>query len=131
MSDGENSQNPNQGFKETCHFSWNCHHRGRQEDGSYVHPFKMDFPQFFGEETIILLDHVAQYFDLQKTPKEQKVTLATFYLEGEANQWWQWMKKIYVQDAKPFIWANFEQDLLARFGPTDCENFDEALSHIE
>jgi hypothetical protein len=24
----------------------------------------------------------------------QKVTLAAFYLEGEANQWWQWVKKI-------------------------------------
>jgi hypothetical protein len=26
---------------------------------------------------------------------------------------------------------NFEQDLLACFGPTDYEDFDEALSHIE
>ncbi|KAJ0046470.1 hypothetical protein Pint_04288 [Pistacia integerrima] len=40
-------------------------------------------------------------------------------------------EKIYVQDAKPFVWMNFEQDLLARFGPTDYEDFDEALSHIE
>jgi hypothetical protein len=31
---------------------------------------------------------VAQYFELQKTLEEQKVTLAAFYLEGEANQWW-------------------------------------------
>jgi hypothetical protein len=38
---------------------------------------------------------------------------------------------IYVQDAKPLVWVNFEQKLLARFGPTDYEDFDEALSHIE
>jgi hypothetical protein len=91
----------------------------------------MDFPQFFGEEPIIWLNRVAQYFELQKTPEVQKVTLAAFYLEGEVNQWWQWLKNIYVQDAKPFIWVNFEQDLLAPFGPTDYKDFNEALSCIE
>lgn len=29
----------------------------------------------------------------QQTEDGQKVTLAAFYLEGEANQWWQWLKK--------------------------------------
>jgi hypothetical protein len=130
-SDGENSQNSNKGFRETRHSSWNGHQRSRQEEGSYIRPLKMDFPRFSGEEPIIWLDRVAQYFALQQTPEEQKVTLAAFYLEGEANQWWQWLKKIYIQDAKPFVWMNFEQDLLARFGPIDYEDFDEALSHIE
>jgi hypothetical protein len=40
-------------------------------------------------------------------------------------------EKVYIQDAKPLIWMNFEQDLLARFGLTDYEDFDEALLHIE
>jgi hypothetical protein len=84
-SDGENSQNSNKGFRDTCHSSWNGHHWSRQEKGSYIRPLKMDFPRFFGEEPIIWLDHVAQYFKLQQTPEEQKVTLAAFNLEGEAN----------------------------------------------
>ena len=27
-------------------------------------------------------------------------------------------------------WLTFEKELWARFGPTECENFDEALSRI-
>ncbi|KAL5808308.1 hypothetical protein ACOSQ3_028999 [Xanthoceras sorbifolium] len=42
--------------------------------------------------------------------ESQKVYLASYHLEGEANQWWRWL-----------------QQLWARFGPTDCEDFDEAL----
>lgn len=45
----------------------------------------MDLLRFFGEEPVIWLDRVAQYFELQQMPEEQKVTLAAFYLEDEAN----------------------------------------------
>jgi hypothetical protein len=27
-------------------------------------------------------------------------------------------------------WEFFKEELLARFGPTDCEDFDEALSRV-
>jgi hypothetical protein len=128
-NNGDKSLNSNKRPKDKS--SGQGFHRGRQEDGSYIRPLKMDFPQFFGEEPIIWLDRVAQYFEIQQMPEEQKVTLAAFYLEGEANQWWQWLKKIYAQDAKPLVWETFEQDLLARFGPTGYEDFDEALAHIE
>jgi hypothetical protein len=40
------------------------------------------------------------------------------------------LKKVYQEDAKPVTWENFEQELLARFGLIDYEDFDEALSHI-
>jgi hypothetical protein len=81
----ENSQNSNKGSRDTHHSSWHGHHRDHKEDGSYVRSLKMDFPRFFGEEPIIWLDRVAQYFELQQTPEEQKVTLAAFYLEDGAN----------------------------------------------
>jgi hypothetical protein len=91
---------------------------------------KMDFPRFSGDEPMVWLDRVAQFFSFQQTADEQKVTLAAFYLESEANQWWQWFKKAYLEDAKSITWADFERELLARFGPTDYEDFDEALSRI-
>jgi hypothetical protein len=34
------------------------------------------------------------YFDYKQTPNDQKVALIAFHLEKEANQWWQWMKKV-------------------------------------
>ena len=33
------------------------------------------------------LSRVAQFFEFQDTTDNQKVTLASFHLEGEANQW--------------------------------------------
>jgi hypothetical protein len=53
-----------------------------------------------------------QFFVLQQTGEGQKVTLAAFYLEGEANQWWQWLKKGYQEDNIPITWVIFEKELL-------------------
>ena len=71
-----------------------------------------------------------QYFDDQETSEDHKVTLAAFHLEGEANQWWQWMKKVYCKDKIEVNWENFKKELLVRFGPTKVEDFDKALSRI-
>ena len=60
----------------------------------------------------------------------QKVTFASFHLEGEANQWWQWLHKAYKEEGRTVTWRDFEEELWARFGPTDCEDFDEALSRV-
>lgn len=91
---------------------------------------KMVFPRFFGDEPIEWLDRVVQFFAYQQLAKEQKVTLAAFYLEGEANQLWQWIPKVYWTDGQSVTWEIFVNELLARFGPTEYENFDEVLSHI-
>jgi hypothetical protein len=51
-------------------------------------------------------------------------------LEGEANQWWQWIRRNFQDEGRAIAWVNFEDELWARFGPSECENFDEALSRI-
>ena len=72
-----------------------------------------------------------QFFEFQNTPTNQKVSLASFHLEGEANQGWQWAHRTYKEEGKTMTWEAFEGELWARFGPTDCENFGEALSRIK
>lgn len=49
----------------------------------------MDFPKFSGDDPREWLSQVAQYFEFQETLEERMVTLASFHLEGEANQSWQ------------------------------------------
>ena len=71
-----------------------------------------------------------QYFDYQGTFEDRKVTLAAFHLEGEANQWWQWIKKVYCKEKIEITWENFKKELLVRFKPTEAEDFDKALSRI-
>ena len=59
------------------------------------------------------------------------MSLASFHLEGEANQWWQWLRRAYHEEGKVVTWDIFVEELWSHFGPIDCEDFDEALSKIE
>lgn len=92
---------------------------------------KMEFSKFHGEDPIIWLDRVDQFFEYQSTAKGQKVTLAAFYIEDEANQWWQWLKKVYQAENQQVTWPILERELLARFGPTGYEDYNEALSRVK
>ncbi|XP_019052082.1 PREDICTED: uncharacterized protein LOC109114217 [Nelumbo nucifera] len=91
---------------------------------------KIEFPRFSGDDPTEWFNRVAQFFEFQRTPKEQKVGLATFHLEGEANQWWQWLNWTYKEENWMVTWTMFSKELWARFGPTDGEDFDEALSRV-
>ena len=57
--------------------------------------------------------------------------MASFHLEGEANQWWQWLRRAYHEEGKVVTWGIFVEELMSRFSPIDCEDFDEAFSKIE
>jgi hypothetical protein len=59
------------------------------------------------------------------------VTLVSFHLEGEDNQQWQWMKKVYLEEKIAFTWVVFKKELIICFGPTEIEDYDEALSQIQ
>ena len=69
------------------------HGGSNKNEGSYhsnsTRFIKMDFPKFSGDDPREWLSQVAQYFEFQETLEERMVTLASFHLEGEANQWWQ------------------------------------------
>ncbi|RVW64851.1 hypothetical protein CK203_065533 [Vitis vinifera] len=66
-----------------------------------------------------------------KTPGTQKVQYAAYHLEDEANEWWQATKRAYAEEEAEITWEVFEEELWARFGSTECEDFDEALSKIK
>ncbi|KAH9763048.1 hypothetical protein KPL70_001041 [Citrus sinensis] len=91
---------------------------------------RLEFPKYSGEDPTEWLSRVAQFFEFQGIADNQKVTLASFHLEGEANQWWQWMRRTYQEEGRSVTWEFFEEELWARFGPTECEDFDEALSRV-
>ncbi|KAK8986854.1 hypothetical protein V6N11_037780 [Hibiscus sabdariffa] len=61
----------------------------------------------------------------------EKIQLATYHLQGEANQWWRWLHQSYMTVNKEITWEIFVEELWARFGPTECEDFHEALSKIK
>lgn len=92
---------------------------------------KLAFPKYSGDDPTEWFNRAAQFFEYQGTLDDEKVPLASFHLEGEANQWWQWIQRVYKDEGKTITWEAFEEELWARFGPTDCEDFDESLSKIK
>ncbi|GKA70610.1 retrovirus-related pol polyprotein from transposon 17.6 [Tanacetum coccineum] len=93
---------------------------------------KLEFPTYRGDEDPIeWFTKVDQFFKYQDTPVTQKVSSASYHLQGEANQWWRWLRKAYQEEGKEVTWEIFYEELWSRFGPTDCEDFDEALSKVQ
>ncbi|KAF5472044.1 hypothetical protein F2P56_008792 [Juglans regia] len=91
---------------------------------------KLEFQRFSGDDPTEWFNRVNQFFEFQNTPDNQKVSLASYHLEGEANQWWQWIRKTFQDEGRVISWIDFEEELWARFGPSDYEDFDEALSRV-
>ncbi|XP_043817377.1 uncharacterized protein LOC110625649 [Manihot esculenta] len=88
---------------------------------------KIEFPKFSGDDPIEWMTRVEQFFDYQKTYTFEKVC---YHLQGEVNQWWRWLKRSYEEEGKEVSWDTFVEELSFRFGPTECEDFDESLSKI-
>ena len=92
---------------------------------------RLEFPKYSGDDLTEWFNRVAQFFEFQSTTENQKVSLASFHLEGKANQWWQWLRRAYEEEGRSVTWELFEEELRARFEPTECEDFDEALSKVQ
>lgn len=91
---------------------------------------KLEFPSFSGSDPTEWLNWVGQFFDFQATAASNRVALASFHLEGEANYWWQWQSKTNREEGRVVDWATFEEELWAKFGMTEFEECDEALLRI-
>ncbi|CAL1395604.1 unnamed protein product [Linum trigynum] len=91
---------------------------------------KLEFPRFAGNDPTEWFTRVDQFFEYQQVEEEQKVPLASYHLEGEANQWWRWLQKSYIQEGLNVTWELFANELWTRFGPADEDDADEALSRI-
>ena len=59
---------------------------------------KLEFPRYTGDDPTKWFAKVSQFFEYQGTTEAQKIALASFHLEGEANQWWQWLRQAYQEE---------------------------------
>ncbi|KAJ0053780.1 hypothetical protein Pint_00561 [Pistacia integerrima] len=84
-----------------------------------------------GDDSTEWLNCVDQLFEFQEVADDQKVHLASFHLEGEANQWWQWFRKAVDEEQRIISQEDLEDEVRAWLGPPDFEDFDEALSQVK
>ena len=93
------------------------HHQKEGRDSAMGRPMffsklaKLEFPKYTGDYPMEWLTRVEQFFEYQETMETQKVLLASFHLEGEANQWWQWLQWAYKEEGKEVTGDIFIEEL--------------------
>jgi hypothetical protein len=77
------------------------------------------FPTYDGkEDPLPWLNKCGQFFRIQATEDVGKVFLASFYMTGDAAQWYAPLEK----NQGTSTWAEFEKLVNQRFGPPICGN---------
>jgi hypothetical protein len=52
---------------------------------------KLDVPRFDGTNALGWIFKINQFFAYHETPEAERLTVASFYMEGPALGWYQWM----------------------------------------
>ncbi|KAL2326635.1 hypothetical protein Fmac_025693 [Flemingia macrophylla] len=81
---------------------------------SHRHFLKLDVPRFDGSDPHGWIFKISQFFDYHSTPEEERITVASFYLDGPALAWFQWM----YRNGQIHSWPQLLQALETRFAPT-------------
>ncbi|CAA0834159.1 Unknown protein, partial [Striga hermonthica] len=107
------------------------HHGDRQnrEESTHTRP-RITMPTFEGTDPDAWLSRSMQFFEINEVHKSERVKIAAYYLDGEANTWWQWVSHVYKNKGEQIRWRDIEKELITRFGSSDYFDYDEAFSRI-
>ena len=72
---------------------------------------RLEFPPFDGSNPCSWVKKCSKYFSLCKTPPGQKVEVASLYMSGKSEMWFNG----YVLNRPQLIWEEFVVDVSARF----------------
>ncbi|KAL2235596.1 UNVERIFIED_CONTAM: hypothetical protein Sindi_1291800 [Sesamum indicum] len=78
---------------------------------------RLEFSYFDGENARGWIRRCTRYFQLIPIPEDQKVAMASIYMQGKAELWFQG----YVERRKFHTWDGFVVNVLERFGDLDRE----------
>ena len=78
------------------------------------HQMKLDVPRFDGTDPLGWIFKINQYFEYHGTPEHVRLTIASFYMEGRALAWFQWM----TSNGQFTSWPVFLQALQTQFAPS-------------
>jgi hypothetical protein len=88
---------------------------------------KLDVPKFDGSDAMGWIFKASQFFDYHQTPKEDRLTVASFYMEGQALSWFQWLHSNNLITT----WPGFLQALETRFAPSYYDDPVSALFKLQ
>jgi hypothetical protein len=79
---------------------------------------KLEIPRFDGADALGWIFKINQFFEFHRTPEDQRLNIASFYMEGEALSWYQWMHS----NGSLHSWPAFLHALEMRFAPSQYED---------
>jgi len=84
------------------------------------HPssIKLELPRFDGSDPLGWIFKIKQFFEFHNIPEDQRLRLASFYMEGEALTWYQWMHS----NNQLLSWPMFLHALELRFAPSHYDD---------
>ncbi|PNX92763.1 Ty3/gypsy retrotransposon protein [Trifolium pratense] len=75
---------------------------------------KLEVPRFDGQDAIGWIFKITQFFDFHNTPENDRLTIASFYMDGPALSWFQWMTRNNLINS----WHDLLLTLETRFAPS-------------
>ncbi|KAL5844111.1 hypothetical protein ACOSQ4_010069 [Xanthoceras sorbifolium] len=87
---------------------------------------RLDVPRFSGANPTAWVSRIQRYFDYYNTPDPQRLIIASFHLDGDALDWFDWMSKNHLI----FRWHEFLLVIEKHFGPSEYEDHFGKLSKL-
>lgn len=79
---------------------------------------KLEVPRFDGSDPSSWVFKITQFFEYHSTPDSERLTIASFYTEGPALAWFQWM----MRNHQLTSWSNILQEIETRFAHSPFED---------
>jgi len=83
-----------------------------------IHKLKLDVPRFDSSNPNGWLFKINQFFDYHDTPPSDRLTITSFYMEGRALAWFQWMQS----NGQLTSWSIFTQALQRCFAQSPYDD---------
>ena len=99
---------------------------GSALSNSLLKGIKLEIPKFTGTDVLGWLFQVEQFFEFHEVQEEQRITICSFALEGDAREWYKWM----FRNKQLSSWQKFTEALTYRFGPSPYEDVHGLLSKL-
>ncbi|XP_059284594.1 uncharacterized protein LOC132037945 [Lycium ferocissimum] len=80
-------------------------------------PAPVELGRFHGVNSEAWVFQAERYFELYGIMEDHKLTLASFYLDGDALEWYRWL----FRNKQLVNWEHFAEKLLVRFQKWDLE----------
>ncbi|XP_058746621.1 uncharacterized protein LOC131619549 [Vicia villosa] len=88
---------------------------------------KLELPMFDGSEPLDWMFQAEQFFNFYNMPPENRLSLISFYMKGDALSWFKWM----YQSRLLTDWFSFLKALELRFGPSTFDNHQAELFKLK